>query len=38
VEHFGNVPVIGSIPWLQTIDRHTLISVFQQSFDSRAFL
>src|SRR5262249_11108277 len=38
VEHYGDVPVIGSIPWLNAIDRQTLLSVFQHSFDSRAFI
>ena len=37
VEQYGNVPVIGSIPWLDTIDRRTLVTVFEQYFDVRAF-
>jgi dethiobiotin synthetase len=37
VERYGNVPVIGSIPWLDAIDRHTLVTVFEQHFDVRAF-
>jgi dethiobiotin synthase len=37
IEKYGNVPVIGSIPWLDTIDRRTLISVFEQSFDKALF-
>jgi dethiobiotin synthetase len=37
VERYGNVPVIGWIPWLEKIDRETLLSVFQQHFDPRAF-
>jgi dethiobiotin synthetase len=34
IERYGNVPVIGSIPWLDTIDRPTLVSIFDQKFDS----
>ena len=37
IERYGNVPVIGSIPWLDRIDRTTLVSVFKQHFDARAF-
>jgi dethiobiotin synthetase len=33
IERYGNVPVIGSIPWLETIDRQTLRRVFEQHFD-----
>jgi dethiobiotin synthetase len=33
IERYGNVPVIGSIPWLETIDRRTLISIFDRKFD-----
>jgi dethiobiotin synthetase len=38
VERYGNVPVIGSIPWLNTIDRPKLLAVFAEHFDARAFL
>ena len=34
IERYGNVPVIGAIPWLDRIDRQTLLSVFQHYFDS----
>jgi dethiobiotin synthetase len=37
IERYGHVPVIGSIPWLDTIDRKTLRSVFEQRFDRNAF-
>jgi dethiobiotin synthetase len=37
IERYGNVPVIGSIPWLDRIDRTTLLSVFKRHFDARAF-
>jgi dethiobiotin synthetase len=33
IEHYGNVPVIGSIPWLDTIDRRTLVLTYDQRFD-----
>jgi dethiobiotin synthetase len=35
IERYGNVPVIGSIPWLDTIDRRTLVSTFDQKFDRK---
>jgi dethiobiotin synthetase len=37
VERYGNVPVIGSIPWLNAIDRQTLLAVFAEHFEARAF-
>jgi dethiobiotin synthase len=37
IERYGNVAVVGSIPWLETIDRKVLLSVFGQHFDSRVF-
>ena len=36
VERYGSVPVVGWIPWLEKIDRETLVSVFQQFFDAQA--
>jgi len=36
IERYGDVPVIGSIPWLETIDRQTLRRVFEQHFDRNA--
>ena len=38
VERYGNVPVVGFIPWLETIDRAVLRSVFQRHFDHHALL
>jgi len=38
VERYGNVPVVGFIPWLETIDRAALRSVFQRHFDHHALL
>jgi dethiobiotin synthase len=37
VEHFGAVPVIGWIPWLDTINRQTLPTVFHINFDQNYF-
>jgi dethiobiotin synthase len=37
IERYGNVPVIGWIPWLDRVDAKTLQSVFQQHFDAGAF-
>jgi dethiobiotin synthase len=38
VEHYGNIAVIGSIPWLDVIDRGVLIGTFEQRFDRSALL
>jgi dethiobiotin synthase len=38
IERYGNVQVIGWIPWLDHIDVETLRLVFQKHFDSRAFV
>jgi dethiobiotin synthetase len=38
IERYGNVPVIGVIPWLETIDRATLLEVFRERFDAAAFV
>ena len=35
IERYGNVPVVGSIPWLDSIDRRSLVAVFEQSFDRK---
>ena len=37
VEHFGAVPVVGWIPWLNKIDRQTLLQVFHSNFDPKYF-
>lgn len=37
VEHFGAVPVVGRIPWLDKIDRETLLQVFRSNFDPKYF-
>jgi len=37
VEQFGAVPVVGTIPWLDTINRETLLSVFRSNFNQKHF-
>jgi dethiobiotin synthetase len=37
IERYGNVSVIGAIPWLDRIDRPMLVSIFNQHFETRAF-
>lgn len=37
VEHFGSVPIIGSIPWLDAINRQALLKVFRTNFDRQYF-
>ncbi len=37
IEHFAGVPVLGSIPWLDTINRETLLNVFCNNFDQKYF-
>jgi dethiobiotin synthetase len=37
IEHFAAVPVVGSIPWLDTINRQALLNVFRSNFDPKYF-
>jgi dethiobiotin synthetase len=37
IERYGNVPVVGEIPWMDSIDRATLSRVFQEHFDKTVF-
>ena len=37
IEQHGSVPVVGTIPWLETIDRSNLCRVYDQYFDKTAF-
>jgi len=37
IEHFGAIPVVGSIPWLETIHREALLKVFRTYFDPKYF-
>jgi dethiobiotin synthetase len=38
IEHYGSVPVVGAIPWIDIIDRPALLSVFENHFDRTAFV
>jgi dethiobiotin synthetase len=38
IERYGKVPVVGSIPWLDSIDRSNLQRTFEQYFDRTAFV
>ena len=38
IERYGNVPIVGWIPWLERIDRDTLRTVFSHHFDASAFV
>jgi dethiobiotin synthetase len=37
IEHYGRVPVIGTVPVLETVDRGALLEVFYKHFDRQAF-
>lgn len=37
IERYGNVPVVGWIPWLERFDRETLRAVFTSHFDAGVF-
>ena len=37
IEHYGNVRVVGSIPYLDQINRAALLEVFENNFDRAAF-
>ena len=37
VEHFGAVPVVGTTPWFDTMNRKALLDVFRGSFDQKQF-
>jgi dethiobiotin synthetase len=37
VERYGDVPLIGWIPWLDSIDRQSLLTVFRNNFDHSYF-
>jgi dethiobiotin synthetase len=36
IENYGRVSVVGAIPWLDSINRTNLLSVFEQHFDKSA--
>lgn len=33
IERYGNVEVVGALPWLPSIDRHHLLETFRRCFD-----
>ena len=37
VEHFSGVPVVGTVPWLEIINREALLKVFRKNFDPQYF-
>jgi dethiobiotin synthetase len=37
IEHYGQIGVVGTIPWLKKIDRGTLLNAFQKNFEPRVF-
>jgi len=37
IEHFAAVPLVGWIPWLDIINRETLLNVFRSNFDPQYF-
>ena len=37
IEHFAAVPVVGWMPWLDTISREALLNVFRSNFDPKYF-
>jgi dethiobiotin synthetase len=37
IEHYGNIGVVGAVPWLEKIHRLTLLNAFHRSFDPRVF-
>lgn len=37
IEQFGAIPIVGWIPWLDRIDRETLLLVFRSNFDLKYF-
>jgi dethiobiotin synthase len=36
IEHYGGIPVVGAIPWLDVIDRAALLRTFEHHFDRSA--
>jgi dethiobiotin synthetase len=37
IEHYGAIPVVGTVPILKKVDHRALLRVFRKSFDRRAF-
>jgi dethiobiotin synthetase len=37
IEHYGAIAVVGALPWLNKINRGTLLNAFRKNFDPRVF-
>jgi len=37
IERYGNIPVVGTVPWLKKIDRKLLVKAFNENFERKAF-
>jgi len=37
IEHYGSVPVVGRVPYLETINRRALLETYYSHFDRRVF-
>lgn len=37
IEHYGNIEVVGAVPFLAKINRATLLQVFRRNFDRKVF-
>jgi dethiobiotin synthetase len=37
IEHYGKIKVVGAVPWLNKIDRGTLLNAFHHNFDPQVF-
>lgn len=37
IEHYGEIAVIGSVPWLDKMNRAALLRAYRKSFDRKAF-
>jgi dethiobiotin synthetase len=37
IERYGDVPVLGYLPWMKKLDRGSLLSAFRRNFDAKAF-
>lgn len=37
IEHYGEIPIVGTVPILKKVDHRALLRVFHRNFDSRVF-
>jgi dethiobiotin synthetase len=37
IERYGNISVVGTVPWLKKIDRKLLVKAFNENFERKAF-